>query len=87
MNYLKQWYGYVLGPNPDYWIYDQILARHGLPKQNSGVELRLLTSEGFPAVLYLSATDIRDLDGLLTMANWHACSLPSPSRHFPLTVL
>jgi DNA-binding response OmpR family regulator len=63
MNYLKQWYGYVLGPNPNYSIYDRILARHGLLKQNRMVELRLLTSEGFPAVLYLSATDVRDLKG------------------------
>jgi hypothetical protein len=87
MHSLEQCYGYVLGPNPDYSIYDQILARHRLLKQNSGIELRLLTSEGFPAVLYLSATDVRDLDKFLTMANWRACSLPCPSWHFPLTVL
>jgi hypothetical protein len=87
MHSLEQCYGYALGPNPDYSIYDQILGRYGLLKQNRGIELRLLTSEGFPAVLYLSATDVRDIDALLALANWRACSLPRPRRHFPLTVL
>lgn len=84
----RSWYGYVLGPNPNYSIYDQILARYELLSQSRSrsIELRLLTFEGLPAALYLSA-DVRDSDGLLTLANWRACSLPIPRRYFPLAVL
>ena len=81
------WYGYLLGPNPNYSIYDQILTRYQLLKQNRSVQLRLLTFEGIPAALYLSARDPGDCAGLLSIGTWRACSLPTPTRHFPLIVL
>jgi hypothetical protein len=83
----RSWYGYVLGPNPDYAIYDRILATYELLKQARSIELRLLTFEGLPAVLYLSAADVRHCNELVALANWRACSLPTPKRYFRLTVL
>jgi hypothetical protein len=87
MDSSRAWYGYSLGPDPDYSIYDQILTRYQILKQNGSVQLRLLTFEGFPAALYLSARDSRDCDKLLSLGNWRLCSLPTPRQYFPLTVL
>jgi hypothetical protein len=83
----RSWYGYVLGPNPDYSIYDRILATYDLLKRDRSIELLLLPFEGLPAALYLSAADVRHCNELVSLANWRACSLPTPRRHFPLTVL
>jgi hypothetical protein len=81
------WYGYVLGPHPDYSIYNRILATYDLLKRDRSIELSSLAFEGLPAALYLSAADVRDCNELLALANWRACSLPTPKRYFPLTVL
>jgi hypothetical protein len=81
------WFGYFLGPNPNYSVYDRILATARELGKRTRVDLRLLTSsEGFPAALYLCSSSTGDCE-LLMIANWLPCSLPTPREHFPLTVL
>lgn len=87
MNLKRQsWYGFVLGPNPDYTGYDRVVAKFNTLNKSTGLQLRLLVFEGFPAALYLSSARPGDCDELLRLVHWQPCSLPS-RRHFRLAIL
>jgi hypothetical protein len=87
---IQPWYCYVVDPDDHCAKYDLILRTFERLKLGnpSGARLLLLTFEGLPAALYLSALHVKYCVELLALAYWRPCnSLPIPRRYFPLTEL